>query len=78
MLMRITNAGLSDHGKEGWDHLEQERQLCQNKPCHVLVKLPVLILSQLVHALEAAFVSCSKIESGHQHWIEQPQGRERV
>lgn len=57
MLMRITNAGLSDHEKEGWDHLEQGRRLCQNKPHHVLVaKPPRLICSQPVHALEATFV----------------------
>lgn len=73
MLVRITNAGLPNHGKEGWDHLEQETQLCQNKPCHVLVaKLPVLIPSQPVHALEATFVPCSETESGHQHWMEKP------
>ena len=55
--MLITNAGLSDHEKEGWDRLEQGRRLCQNKPRHVLVaKPPRLIHSQPVHALEVTFV----------------------
>lgn len=56
MLMRMMNAGVSDHEKEGWDHLEQGRRLCQRKRRHVLVaKPPRLIRSWPVHALEATF-----------------------
>lgn len=53
MLMRMMNAGVSDREKEGWDHLEQGRRLCQRKRRHVLVAR--LIRSWPVHALKATF-----------------------
>lgn len=57
MLMRVTNAGPSDHEKEGWEYLEQGRQLCQNEPRHVLVAKPQRpIHRQPVRGLEATFV----------------------